>query len=567
MGVGSAIQKAPFEETVNRQFHLVLKDQDSAFRSTTRGETVSARFPFANGSKSGSAQSYVTAEFRQTGGSSTIAKSAFKTQSGKKRLHDETKKRPQDTLKKRHDIINPVGLVGVVGEAELIARLKARGHIAWCSHVRTCGLLLIIDYVIRKRKKGQVPISADLARSYISKLGKTINANIKEPLPLLCDIGIFQRVRQGVHAHVHASAVYRFGENFQKVFEARVTLPPKLANKFQNAEQRCLKRLNRKYPYRRQLLNDLCSLGFAVAARPLIAKMLTDNGRDNVSRLVSAVDGRNHTVWTSERGQITTSISSCPKELQPHLLLNEEPIIVCDTSNAHWNFLPLILANRLHYASDQPGRQNYIRDGWREHDQLTLVLSSDDFYRNWCVDPQDKTERDKKKQLLNMLLNQSNEKCRRNRLYRWVAEKFSITFAVIEDIKHEDHRNLSKQLHRVMADAIEAALLELQQKGIAAIPLVDALICQGKNHAVVCEALGRHIFLAAGVCPKVGGIRYSPLTEEEEAALAFDDEAVSNDGMSYDEWEAVRTVRCVAALKLLRRCPPLFSPVALASPI
>jgi hypothetical protein len=32
----------------------------------------------------------------------------------------------------------------------------------------------------------------------------------------------------------------------------------------------------------------------------------------------------------------------------------------------------------------------------------------------------------------------------------------------------------------------------------------------------------------------------------------------SDDGMSYDEWEAVRIVKCIAALKLMRRCPPLF---------
>jgi hypothetical protein len=110
-----------------------------------------------------------------------------------------------------------------------------------------------------------------------------------------------------------------------------------------------------------------------------------------------------------------------------------------------------------------------------------------------------------------------------------------------------------------------AALLELQQKVIAAIPQVDALICQHKDRAVVCEALGKQIFLATGVCSRVGGIRYSPLTQTEEEALAFDEMAPSNDGMNYDEWEAMRFLKCTAALKLMRRCPPLFSPFALAA--
>ena len=72
-------------------------------------------------------------------------------------------------------------------------------------------------------------------------------------------------------------------------------------------------------------------------------------------------------------------------------------------------------------------------------------------------------------------------------------------------------------------------------------------------------------FLATGVCSLVGGIRYSPLTEEEQQALAFDEIEPSDDGMSYDEWEAVRIVKCIAALKLMRRCRPLFSPFALAA--
>jgi len=122
------------------------------------------------------------------------------------------------------------------------------------------------------------------------------------------------------------------------------------------------------------------------------------------------------------------------------------------------------------------------------------------------------------------------------------------------------------QLHRFTADAIAAALLEAQQKGIAAIPHVDALICQEKYRNRVCEIIGRQIFKATGVCCTVGGIRYSPLTEDEKQALAFDEIAPSGDGMSYDEWEAVRIVKCVTALKLMRRCPRLLVPVALAAP-
>ena len=94
----------------------------------------------------------------------------------------------------------------------------------------------------------------------------------------------------------------------------------------------------------------------------------------------------------------------------------------------------------------------------------------------------------KRRSLLIILLNQKNEKCQQNRLYQRIRAAFPITFAIVEDIKRDDHRILGKQLHRFIADVITAALLEVQRKGIAAIPHVDALICHEKQHATVCEA-------------------------------------------------------------------------------
>ena len=184
---------------------------------------------------------------------------------------------------------------------------------------------------------------------------------------------------------------------------------------------------------------------------------------------------------------------------------------------------------------------------------LVPLLSDGDFYRTWCVDPQNDGERDQKKSLLNILLNKRNENCKRNILYRRIRAEFPITFRIVEDIKRSDHRNLSKQLHRFTADAIAAALLEVQREKIAAIPHVDALICQQKDQERVCEVIGRQIFEATGVCCSVGGIRYSPLTENEKQALAFDEIAPSDDGMNYDKWEEMRALKTAAVLKRIGR--------------
>jgi hypothetical protein len=431
---------------------------------------------------------------------------------------------------------------GVADEASLRALLTVKRQTAWCSRVRLLGLLLLIDYICRNLKKDRITISADLAHSFVSKIRKrACPITITEPLCLLCAIGVLRKIRPAVFAHIKTSAVYCFTDAYQrKQLRFEISLPPKLANKLKFAEQRCENRLNRKYPFRKQLLTDLAAISFSPSARPIIANGFSGKGFDNLRVLMTAIDGGRHTVRVSERGQITTGLGSCPRELQPHLLLRGDPIVTCDISNAHWNFLPRILAIRLHHVSRESGREKYIDDGWREHDRLTAFLSGGDFYRKWCVDPKNDGERDQKKNILNILLNKKNEDYERNVLYRRIAAEFPITFRIIEDIKRSDHRTLSKQLHRFTADAIAAALLEMQREGIAAIPHVDALICQEKYRERVCEVIGKQIFEATGVCCVVGGIRYRHSTESEKQPLAFDEIKQGNDDTSYDPPEIGR---------------------------
>jgi hypothetical protein len=464
-------------------------------------------------------------------------KSAYMTNGAKNRPHDRPKNRSQDGLKNRPDIINPVSLLGVVDEDSLKARLKCQGQTRWCSRVRLRGLLLLINHICRNLKNnGTITISADLAHSFVSKIRKRDRpTTVTEPLFLLCVLGLLQKVRAAVFAHIKTSAVYCFAHPYcKRRLRLEIVLTPKLAQKLASSDERCEARLNRKYPFRKQLLVDLAAISFSPSARPFIAAELSGKNFYNLRALVTAIDGGNHFVRVSERGQITTSLGSCPRELQPHLLLHGVPTVTCDISNAHWNFLPLILANRLHHVSRKPAREEYMRDGWREHGQLIAVLNDGHFYRTWCVDSENEHERSEKKIILNILLNQNNEKCQSNRLYRRIKAEFPITFGIIEDIKRNDHRNLSKQLHRFTADAIAAALFEVQGGGIAAIPLVDALICQEKHRTTVCEAIGRQIFQATGVCCTVAGIRYS--TEAEKQEDGFDKLSLNHPGA--DPWSA-----------------------------
>jgi hypothetical protein len=245
------------------------------------------------------------------------------TNGAKNHPHDKARNRLQDTLENHPDIINPVSLWGVVNEATLKALLNAKRQAAWCSRVRLLGLLLLIDYICRNVKSnGAISISADLAHSFVSKVRKRDHkTTITEPLCLLCEIGVLQKLRAAVFAHVKTSAVYRFADGYcKKWLTCEISLPPKLANKLKFAEQRCENRLNRKYPFRKQLLADLTAVRFLPSARPIIARGLSGKNFYNLRALIAAIDSGSHLVRVSERGQITTSLGSCPRELQPHLL-------------------------------------------------------------------------------------------------------------------------------------------------------------------------------------------------------------------------------------------------------
>ena len=171
------------------------------------------------------------------------------TNGAKNHPQDRTKNRPQDASKNRPDIINPVPLQGVIGEHGIKALLVRKKQTAWCTRVRILGLLLLIDYICRHLKRGQISMSADLAHQFVSKLRKKdCGTTITEPLYLLCVIGILRRCGRPCspisrHRQFIVSPIL-----LQNRLRLEVVLTPKLAQKLACANDRREKRLNRKYP-------------------------------------------------------------------------------------------------------------------------------------------------------------------------------------------------------------------------------------------------------------------------------------------------------------------------------
>jgi hypothetical protein len=78
---------------------------------------------------------------------------------------------------------------------------------------------------------------------------------------------------------------------------------------------------SRLYPFRAPLLADLGKLSFGSAARRRIIELSHDPKLGPSARgAVDAVDGAKHWLKISPPGQVTVSISGCPRELKSLLL-------------------------------------------------------------------------------------------------------------------------------------------------------------------------------------------------------------------------------------------------------
>jgi hypothetical protein len=442
-------------------------------------------------------------------------KNTHKAQSGEKTPTRRSQKAPTGTHQKTPSYYTPSEVEGAVGLDELAKLLRYQRQHEWCSPVRLRGLLLLFEFFFKRRDSRGVSCSANLAHSYVSKLGRHKSpSTVPEPLAVLCKVQLLHLVQPAVNGwHVRNSALYAVHEDYasRPIHILKVDLPPKLIQKRQQAPERFEKRLCQRQAFRAQLQQDLRKLGFNDDARSMIAEFLRDPKlRNSTQSVVEAIDCKQHSVRQSPRGQITTSISSCPRPLKKLLTLDGKATLSCDISHAHHCFLLRILSDRIEHVHQQHGVSGKTAHYETERTHLVTFLNEGDYYRKWSVNQRDDSQRNKTKNLVNVILNMPNARCAPIGLYKRMRHTFPLIFGIVEDIKRHDHRNISKQLQHYTAKAICDALLELQGKGIPAIPDVDAIICQQRHRKIVCKTIGRQVYeVSGGVCCKVDGIRYT----------------------------------------------------------
>lgn len=276
------------------------------------------------------------------------------------------------------------------------------------------------------------------------------------------------------------------------------------------APQRLEKGLNARFPFRGPLRRDLARVTIPETAQGIVDELLKDKKkRDATRRVVLAISTREHTVKVKPDGLIVTSLVSCPRALKPHLHLDGEPVALCDISSAHWMFLPRLIQDRLDFCRKRGDDEESMESMRAEMQSLVELCSSGSFYASMSRKGADDDEIKKRKKLLNVLLNSRRSRAESNVVWQGMKRRFPHCFGIIESIKKDDHRNISRALQHFTANAINGALLEMQALGLPAIPDTDALIVRQRDREAACLAIGRAMFCETrGVCVTVDGVRF-----------------------------------------------------------
>lgn len=367
----------------------------------------------------------------------------------------------------------PKVLLGTKDEIELKKLLKSKKQTEWASPKRIGGLMMLINHFALKGKV--TAMSSELSRQYVSHLKRAKKpTTIKQPLALLVHIGILEIVQHAIIApHRKASAKYQLKGKPRKI---TAHLTKAQLSSLDDAPKRQEARLNRKHKTRKKLLHDLSLVGLSSKGRDMALDMMaTGTKAANIKQLIEAIKGnQQHMVSYDPSGTIRNFVMRCPKELKKHLTLDNRPVEIIDMKAAHLCILPCVAQSRIDWRKGKGQQADAIK---AERKHLMAILEDGDIYdylREGC-------DRDKFKKALLTSLNMTTKTAYCVDAYQKMRGVFPEITGIIEDLKKNDHRGLSKQLQHYTAQIIEGAMLEAKERSMPCIPDTDALIVQ-KRH-------------------------------------------------------------------------------------
>ena len=388
----------------------------------------------------------------------------------------------------------PEGLHGIIGEEALRSLIITRNQKEWATPKRVSGLLLILNYLARNKKSSSM--SSDLSRQYVSNLQRAKHAHtIRQPLPLLVHLGLIEITQKAFIApHWKHSAQYRLNPSHGKPRTIKLNLSKQSVEKLANAEPRRQTRLNKYHRTRSQILADLSLVTLSPAGNELAMAMVSDGEKEQgVKRFTRAMrDTASHKATYDPSGTVTHHVMQCPRELKSHLLLDGKPSAIVDMKAAHLVILLCVGRDRVKWM-EANGRD--AADLKAEIARYKATLESRDIYEELGGT----ADRKGFKKTLLSSLNMATSKAIRLPPYQKLKASFPRIVGIIQDLKKNDHRGLSKQLRHFTAKIIESATHEAQRQGIATLPDSDALIVPLESEGTARQLLNNAIREVTGL--------------------------------------------------------------------
>lgn len=393
----------------------------------------------------------------------------------------------------------PVVLKGVVGEEGLRALLSKTNQKEWMTRKRVSGLLMILSYLARRTKAS--PMSSELSRQYVSTHKRAKNSKtIRQPLALLIHLDLIEVAQEAIITpHRKQSARYRISPRHGKPRPIEINLSRQQREKLANADNRLQTRLNRKHRTRSKILADLACVALSSEGSELAIAMMGDGEKEQcVKRFTKTMrDTTSHKLSYDPSGTIHHYVMQCPRELKPHITLHGKPVAICDMKSAHLCALLCVARGRVMWLKERNLETEAIEV---EITKLKLVLETGDIYLHLAEGEERKTF----KRSLLASLNTPTQKAIHMNAYKRLKANFPRITRIIEDIKKNDHRSLSKQLQFFTAEVIEEATFQAQSQAIPCLPDTDALIVPFEHEKDVRRILNEslHQFMGLSLaCP------------------------------------------------------------------
>ncbi len=383
----------------------------------------------------------------------------------------EFEKAPLMADKKAPSYYLPAVMLGVIRKDDLRILLTSKQQKEWTSEKRISGLLLIIDLVARKG--GTTYISSELSRQYVSNFKRAKNpGTIKQPLALLVHLGILELAQKAVIApHRKASAKYRLSSALGKPRPIQATISRQQVEKQATATVRQQRYLNRKHRTRAKILADLRTLAISPEGNRLALQMILAGEKSlGIGRFWKPLnDPSLHKLSFDPSGTAHHFAMYCPRELKPHLTLGGKSVAIVDMKAAHLVALLCVGRGRVSWLAKE---RHDTQDLEAELARYKATLETTDIYEALGGT----ADRNSFKHTLLASLNMATSKAIHLPPYQRLKSAFPRLVAIVEDLKKNDHRSLSKQLQFFTAQIIEGATHEAQGMGIACLPDTDALI-------------------------------------------------------------------------------------------